>query len=213
MIVIATNNGFVHLKELLDSFCNIDMYDEKILIVDTISTDENHINFLNLTPALYANLDITITKTPYRGFDTGAYIHAYENYESELYIFLHDSIIIKNSNFVKDIKNYLEENDVVSFFCFNFVRCGDDEWKKFMKSCTGSEYYDRAIFGPMFACKKEVLSNINTKELEIPDNKNKQTAYEAIWMHLFKSINKKVFCLNEYGEESQYINKKILIRN
>jgi hypothetical protein len=213
MIVIATNNGFIHLKELLDSFCNIDMCNEKILIIDTISTDENHINFLKLIPALYANLDITVTKTPYRGFDTGAYIYAYENYESELYIFLHDSITIKNSNFVRDIKNYLEENDVVSFFCFNFMGYGNDEWKEFMKLCTGSEYYDRAIFGPMFACKKEVLSNINTKELEIPSNKNKQTAYEAIWMYLFKSINKKVFCLNEYGEESQYINKKNLKRN
>ena len=95
MIVVATNNGFIYLKELLDSFKDIDLCNEKIFIIDTISNDINHLNFLKQINNLYPNLDIEITTTPHRKFDTGAYIYAYQNINSDNYIFLHDSVTIK----------------------------------------------------------------------------------------------------------------------
>ena len=215
MIVVATNNGFIYLKELLDSFKDIDLCNEKIFIIDTISNDINHLNFLKQINNLYPNLDIEITTTPHRKFDTGAYIYAYQNINSDNYIFLHDSVTIKNKNFIKVVKEQLNENNVVSFSCFNFMGYGGNEWKDFFKNNTNEEKYEIGFFGPMFACKKSVLDKINFENLILPTNKNQQACFEGIWPTLFKKNNIEIICMDQSSVkfESEYLSKKIIHRD
>lgn len=215
MIVIATNNGYLYLKELLDSFSNVDICDEEIIIVDTKSNDLLHLDFLKNVKGLYPNLKINVTETPNRNFDTGAYIHTYKNFKSKNYIFLHDSIIIKSRNFIKDIKEFLDENQVVVFSYFNFMGYGDLEWKTFFNKNTGLDKYEIGIFGPMFACNIGVLDNIDFDKLELPINKNQQACFEGIWPTIFKNNNTNMLLLEESNGtfNSKYIYKKIIHRN
>lgn len=215
MIVIATNNGHVYLKELLDSMKNIEFCGEQILVVDTISTDDVHLNFLNELNTLYPELNITVTTTPYRKFDTGAYIYAYKNYKSDVYIFLHDSTVVKNNDFIKDVKSHLNTYDVVCYNSFNFMGVGGAEWNEFFKKNTGEDLYNRGIFGPMFACTKTALDKIDFDKLELPTTKNQQACYEGIWYTLFEKSDSKIFSMDTYagGFCSSYLTKKFLHRD
>lgn len=215
MVVIATNNGYLYLKELLNSMKDVDFCDEQILIVDTMSDDETHLKFLKQINILYPKLDIIIANTPYRRFDTGAYIYAYKNYESDNYIFLHDSITIIDNNFIKDVKEYLKNNEVVAYNCFEFAGMGDTEWKEFFKINTGEEKYKMGIFGPMFACNKRTLDKINLDTLQLPQTKNQQACFEGIWYTIFEKNNIEVFSMDLFTNSfnSKYLDKKIIHRN
>jgi hypothetical protein len=215
MIVIATNNGYKHLKDLLDSMSKFDFSTEKLLVIDTISNDENHLNFLQNLQNIYPNLNISISTTPYRKFDTGAYLYAYKNFDSEYFIFLHDSITIKDGNFIQVVKDTLKDNDIVSFSCFNFMGYGDQEWKEFFKKNTNEDKYEIGIFGPMFACKKSTLDKINFDHLELPNNKNQQACYEGIWPTIFLKNNLKIYCMDNSTTnfQSKYLTKKIIHRD
>lgn len=215
MIVIATNNGHICLSELLNSMTNIDICNEKILIIDTISDDVSSIDYLKQVNSLYPKLDITIETTPYRGFDTGAYIYAYNEYNVDTYIFLHDSVTISNKNFIKDIHSYLRTHDVVAYNCFDFMGNGDGEWQTFFEQNTGRETYKMGIFGPMFACNRVALDGIKVHDIIIPTNKNQQTCFEGIWYTLFDENNIDVFPLDMYVNKftSNYLTKKLLIRH
>lgn len=215
MVVIATNNGYIYLRELLNSMKDVEFCDEKILIVDTVSTDTNHLHFLSEIHNLYPELDITVTTTPYRRFDTGAYIYSYKNYKSDIYIFLHDSVTVKNNNFIKDVKFYLNTYDVVCYNSFDFMGVGDTEWQEFFTRNTGEVTYKKGIFGPMFASTRKALDKIDFDNLELPKTKNQQACYEGIWYTLFEKNDIEMFSMDIFNHSfsSNYLNKKIIHRD
>jgi hypothetical protein len=215
MVVIATNNGYIYLKELLASMEFVEMCNEEIIIVDTMSDDTNHLEFLNEIESLYPSLNIKVVTTPYRKFDTGAYIYAYQNYISDYYIFLHDSVTIKNVNFIKHIKDYLKKYNVVSYNSFQFLGNGGSEWLDFFKKNTGEETYKMGIFGPMFACNRIAFDAIDVDRLILPQTKNQQACYEGIWYTIFDKNDIEIFSIEMFDNifNSKYLNKKIIHRN
>lgn len=198
MIVIATNNGKSQLEKLLKSLEEIH---KEMIIVDTGSNDIDHVNYLK---SLNKKSNYTVTKTPNKNYDTGAYVWAYQNFKSEIYHFLHDSIQIKKNTFFDDVELFLEDYDVVAYIKFNFLGYGDDNWKSIFYKNTGDHIYDYGIFGPMFSIKRSSFNIINVENIKLPVNKTEQTAFEGIWPMIFKSYNLNVKTLEEYD------NSKIL---
>jgi hypothetical protein len=186
MIVIATNNGKQYLSELLTDFENIGVNDE-IAIVDTQSNDENSLNFLEeLNKNNPYKLNVTIHQTPYRGFDTGAYIYAINNFSSDRFYFMQDSIRIKTIEYFNEIDKKLIEGTVVCLLRFDPNLFDSNDQINFCNSNFGSIDYDNGIFGPIFSITKNDIEKIDKKYLIYPTNKMEQMAMERGWSILFK---------------------------
>jgi len=214
MIVIATNNGKLYLKRLFNSISNHNI-NEKVLIVDTGSTDEDHLNYLK---ELEKKDNVEVTQTPYKCYDTGAYIWAYNNFTADVYHFMHDSIEIKDPEFLQKVNTELKDADVVSYITFNFAGYGDKDWQDFLIKNIGHYDYKIGIFGPMFSIKKESLNKLPIEKLSLPINKNQQTAFEGIWPEFFTQHNMSIKSLAEHDHSHiindgyPHIKKTLLIR-
>jgi hypothetical protein len=214
MIVIATNNGKEHLVNLIFSIHQHGI-NEKILVVDTNSSDPEHLQYLESLK----NRGIEVTTTPGRNFDTGAYLWAYQNYAAETYHFMHDSIMIKSRTFITDINALLNDYDVIPYIWFTHMGHGDINWKDFMDANKVSYNYTYGIFGPMFSCKKTTLDKLPLGELVLPKDKTQQTAFESIWPMFFESNGLRVhkghlFDINAiYSDTYPHIMKKLPRRN
>lgn len=199
MIVISTNNGKNYLNNLLESLEKINLYNQKILIVDTGSTDNEYIKNIKY------NKNIIIDKTNYCGYDTGAYIHAFNNYEDDFYICLQDSILIKNENFVYDILKKIKDNNVVPLLTFPPGIYDSDEQKSWLLDKIGSFHYNKGIFGPMFCINKKALELIDKKYFVIPTNKILQQAMERGWSIIFEKYNLNIEQLEEDTWNAEYL--------
>ncbi len=209
MIVIATNNGKQFLENLLKDIESC-KFSDKISIIDTQSTDAESIEYLNelINNKNKFNLNITIYKTPYRGFDTGAYIYAINNINSEYYIFLQDSIRIKNNMFFQEIYNRLKPNTVIPLITFEGNRWDTDEQKNFAIKYFNTIEFDKGIFGPIFAARNEDLQKIDKSLLFYPTNKQQQQAMERIWCIIFNKYNFIISPLEgDYDDDKLFNNK------
>ena len=214
MIVIAKNNGKIYLERLLNSISDLGI-NEKILIVDTGSTDDNHLNYLKELENLE---NITVTQTPYKCYDTGAYMWAYNNFVEDNYHFMHDSIKLKDSEFINNCNSLLNNYDVVSYISFEFVGYGDEDWKQFFLKNAKTYEHKFGIFGPMFSIKRKTLDKLPIKNLTLPINKNQQTAMESIWPTFFLEHKLSIYSMELYNhyrlinDMYSHFEKTLLIR-
>ena len=125
MIVIATNNSCVErvcrgsgivinnfLERILNSIERID-YIGDVLVVDTGSDDLKSILYLDELKNSNFKFNLIIDKSPNKNYSTGAYIYAFYNYVSDYYIFLQDSVEIKDINFIETVENMIIEDNVI----------------------------------------------------------------------------------------------------
>jgi hypothetical protein len=186
MIVIATNNGKPYLLELLKDFQKIGISDE-IAIIDTQSTDAESLEFLeSLKIKNEFGLNINVYKTPYRGFDTGAYIYAINNLKSDRFYFMQDSIKIKSIEYFNEINKRLKIGTIVPLITFGPHLYDENEQINFCYENFDSIEYDKGIFGPIFAITNEDVQKIDKKYLVYPTNKMLQMGMERGWAVLFK---------------------------
>jgi hypothetical protein len=186
MIVIATNNGKPYLLELLSDFQRIGVSDE-ISIIDTQSTDIESLEFLeSLKIKNDFGLKINVYQTPYRGFDTGAYIYAINNLKSDKFYFMQDSIKIKSIEYFNEINKRLKVGTVVPLITFGPHLYDENEQIIFCYENFDSIEYDKGIFGPIFAITNEDVRKIDKKYLVYPTNKMLQMGMERGWSVLFK---------------------------
>ncbi len=183
MIVIATNNGSTHLPRLLGSIEEYGTGGHQVLIVDTGSTSEEHLEYLgSLDTEKY-----TVTRTPYKGYDTGAYVWAFHNFPSDGYIFLHDSTEVLSSDWVKDFES--SGADLCSYCGFpmafpasNFDNLAQAEYLSVRGLASGSTR--EGIFGPIFYAKRSALVVMDKRFLlarAIPYDKEGQAGMERGW--------------------------------
>lgn len=116
MIVIASHDRIDFLKNLLTQLHSIDLNGHTILVVDTNSTDKYFLENIDGLTKSFPN--VLFDRKDYDCWDSGAYIHAYNNYISDRYIFLQDSIEITNPNVIIEWDNMLNLNDVVPMYNF-----------------------------------------------------------------------------------------------
>jgi hypothetical protein len=185
MIVIATNNGKNHLIELL-SVINVINPECGVSIIDTQSNDEETIKFLNeLDEKNPYRFKLQIHQTPYRGFDSGAYMYAINNIKAERFYFIQDSIRIKTLNFFKNIDSKLKPGTVVPLITFPANTYDSQEQIDFCLNNFGKAEFSQGIFGPMFAIMNEDAQKIDKKHLVWPTNKMLQMGLERGWGVLF----------------------------
>jgi len=209
MIIIATNNGKNYLNNLLISFESFNIK-KPIHIIDTGSTDIDCIGFLEdiKSNKIFKDLNILTHKTPYKGFDSGAYIYAIQNIESEKYYFLHDSITIKDFNFFNKIDEKLKSGVVVPLIVFNSNKYDNQDQIDFSLNKIGVSEFDFGIFGPMFAITKNDVSKIKKSLNFFPTKKNEQMAMERVWPALFKKYNILIDPLEGFYSYSKIVNKQ-----
>lgn len=142
MVCISTNNGIKYLPELIKSLRYI-----PYTIIDTGSTDPEFLEYLKtLENVLYTD----------GGWCLGAYKHAVENIDADWYFFMHDSMRIKNRNFLDKFKNC----EVCGWLSFPMFFDNQSQFST-MSSLYPGETPDKGIFGPIFYATKDALDKIN----------------------------------------------------
>lgn len=189
MIIIATNNGKRNLSELLENLREFGL-GRSVCIIDTGSTDQDSIDFLNeLSEVNDYNFEIEIHQTPYKGYDTGAYIYAINNIKSERYYFFQDSLRIKTKDFFNLIDSKLKPGKVVPLITFGENLYDYPEQIEFCIKNFGSHEFEKGIFGPMFSILSEDAQKIDKKFLVYPTNKSLQMGMERGWAVIFGKYN------------------------
>jgi hypothetical protein len=189
MIVVATNNGINFLPNLLSDLEKLNI-EEEISIIDTQSNDSEFIDYLeNLKSFNKFNLNINVYQTPYKGFDTGAYIYAIQNLKSDRFIFLQDSIRIKNMGFFNLIDEKLKTSNVVTLLTFDGNWWDNQIQKDFSLKHFGTTIFETGIFGPMFTISYLDSQKIEKNLLIYPENKEQQKAMERCWDIIFKKTS------------------------
>lgn len=184
LIVVATNNGSKVLPPLLESLEQHGRGGCDLLLVDTGTTEAAS---LELLEALRGQ-GVAVTKTPYRGYDTGAYLWAYREREAETYLFLHDSLMATQPGWTA---HFLTGDPVVALAAFPMAF--DDEaqldWLLTRFPADQMRPVSQGIFGPIFAARREALLTLERRGFlnAIPSNKNEQQAMERGWAIAFAS--------------------------
>ena len=191
MIVIAAYNSVDYIENLLNSI-RTSMIDEDVLVVCTCPKQTDFIE------AMGRHLDTTEypfkvqhTVTPYSGYDTGAYIWAYQNYKDDYYIFLHDSIVANHDQWFERFKSFRSEEVLNAWCYFGILTAYDPEHTAFflpkMHEYPIIDDNYPGIFGPMFQISRKALQMIDEKyDLTrfIPTYKNEACAMERGWTYL-----------------------------
>jgi len=186
MIVVASHNKIDLLDNMLKTLSSINLNNNEVLIVDTNSDNEEYKDFFIQCSKKYPFIFDRKNDTCW---DSGAYIHAYNNYPSNKYIFLQDSITIKNPKIIPMWENFLNIYEVVPFINFGY---GYEPFQKeFSEKLLDSipDYPVDAIFGPIFGVRKETLDRIPKEWLTIiPSNKLDGNGMERRWSLMFHLI-------------------------
>ena len=195
MIIIATNNGLDNLPRLLRSIEDTNKLNIPISIIDTGSTDVKFLDYLD-------NFDIKYTIYKINGgYDSGAYIYAYENIKSEYYIFLQDSIEITSSEFYEIALDSIQDSYFLALYVFTnpegLGTCEEALFSYFSESDFNSTKW--GVFGPMFACSRDIMGKLYDSNLYfIPKNKEEQMAMERGWGIMVRKLNIPLVFLDHY---------------
>lgn len=185
MIVIATNNGKDLLINLLSDLENINP-ECGVSIIDTQSTDIESQTFLNdIELNNPYKFDIKVHRTPYRGYDSGAYIYAMNNIKADRFYFLQDSIRIKDINIFDNFDKKLKTGTIVSLITVPSNLYDNQEQIDFCLKTYGKKDFTKGIFGPMFSILNEDVQKINKKFLVYPTSKILQMGLERGWAIIF----------------------------
>jgi hypothetical protein len=192
MIVIAAYNKIDYIINLLNSIDGTIDLDERVLVTCTCPKEQEFISSVSkLINESNYTFDISYTVTPYSGYDSGAYIWAYQNYHDNYYIFLHDTVQANHLNWFKAFKTFRDEMTINTwcFFNINDETCHTDFFLEKINahySLNGS----KGVFGPIFQISKTALSLIDQRfDLTkfIPSNKMEAAAMERGWAYIANS--------------------------
>lgn len=215
MIVIATYDNVKVLETLLLSLNNTSDLDEEVLVIGTDPKKTDMISYLQNMPVEKYKFKIKYDVTPYAGYDSGAYIYAYKKYKSEYYIFLQDSLSIKDPEWLNIFKKERSEKKVVSW-----IKVKMKWWRNTQEKYVKSKFKDSVrmpshlIFGPIFQCHISFLNKINEEfniDNFIPTDKvNGQSGMERGWAILCENLDFELISLED--EVWDFKNKKLFLK-
>jgi hypothetical protein len=201
MIVLATHDRVDLLESMLNKLNEINLNGHEVLIIDTNSTNQDYLNYFNQIKEKY---NFNFVRLNYTCWDSGAYIYALQNYYSDKYIFLQDSLHITNPNLFVYIDNLLDQYDVVPFFNFNYIydHYQQKEWVEEGLDFTSLPKY--GIFGPIFGATNNILQKLPHDWLKFPNKKYQGNGMERRWSLMFHLVNANKHYLNEATEEESH---------
>lgn len=184
MIVISTNNGINYLPRLLNSIDVHGTCGHTVCIVDTGSTEPEFIHYLD-------SLDTSkyIIHKQLGGYDTGAYIYAYNTYNEAEYIFMHDSMEVLSNTWVDEFTAC--NKDVCYYSAFDLFFDSPEHFDWVVNKGIYTPRTTHGIFGPIFYIKRTVLDAISIKfdlNSVIPLNKIEQQIMERGWAMMIDSV-------------------------
>ena len=189
MIVIAAHDRIDLLAQMLKRLKDVDLNKHEILVVDTNSTNKEFlngiVNLINEYPG------IKFERKAYTCWDSGAFIHGYRNYRRARYIFLQDSIYIKNPNLIVELDAMLDVVDVAAIIDFKYGY-QDETHRGWVEEDLGdiTSWPERGIFGSMFAVRRSALDKLFPAWLnKQPLNKVQAIGMERRWSLMFHLTN------------------------
>jgi len=214
MIVIAAYNKIDYTVDLLNSINGTVNLNERVLIVCTCPLK---LEFIDSVKQLVENSNYTFnidyTVTPYSGYDSGAYIWAYQNYYDDYYIFLQDSIRVNHLDWFTRFKSF-RHNMTINTWCFFIINDEDTHTKFFLEKINGHKSLNGSIgiFGPIFQISRTALNLIDQKfnlTKFIPSTKVEATAMERGWAYIADAIGLQVNHIDGHysRNESDYQHK------
>lgn len=187
-IIIATNNGKKFLIPLLESIeRHGGIFNHRVSIVDTGSTDAESIAYLD---ELKRNEKYSVNITPYKGYDTGAYIWAYKNFQDDEFLFMHDSMEVAEEGWLQDFGH--PPNAVKAYASFGMTfDYGTDQQQRLIDLGIYNPDSATGIMGPIFCVPRTVLDSLDQRfDLKrlIPQKKTDQQGMERGWAMLFDTM-------------------------
>lgn len=194
----------------------INLNGHEVLIVNTNSTNEEFLERFVKLKGVYQ--DFIFKSLDYTCWDSGAYIYSIQNFKSDKYIFLQDSLEILDKNYIVYFDELLDNYDVVPHCEYDYqYRTYLDEIDNTYKPIKEikdwiedgiifESYPPKGIFGPIFGAKSELLNKIPNKWLKHPRNKDEGMSMENRWSLMFHSLNAKKMCLEDIMD-MRYIKK------
>lgn len=190
VVVVATNNGKVNLERFFSR-----PHRHPVVVVDTGSTD----------PASTAYLDevrknpsvLGVLHTPYRGYDTGAYLWAYFYLGAVFknYLFLQDSMFPRDDDYVEKMLTPLGSKWGVHAWAGFDLAIWDSEMQaravgymlKHPTRQVNSGLPTHGIFGPTFLASRDALDYLRDTHLlpSWPTHKEMAQAMERAWAIAF----------------------------
>lgn len=189
MIVIATNNGMKYLPSLLASLELHGTGDHEVLVMDTGSSNPEFLTYLKEIGDREWPFKLAVDRTPFSGYDTGAYIHAYRTREADTYVFMQDSVLVKSAGWIHAFESRLTFNvGCVPWLVFPMQWDNQDQIDWIQAKYRTNQWPPFGIFGPIFCATKEALDMLDSRRyLEvIPSNKIEQQAMERGWATAFE---------------------------
>lgn len=188
MIVVAAYDSLDYVRDFLDSISNSNI-DESVLIVCTCPKQISFIQSLEafLLEANYP-FKLSHTVTPYSGYDSGAYIWAYNMHIDDYYVFLHDSVVANHPMWLERFKAFRRE-DILNTWCYFDIVDESPHTDFFLPKIGGHPSLNGypGVFGPMFQISRKALIQIDSKYTLnnfIPTNKTEACAMERGWTYL-----------------------------
>lgn len=206
MIVIACYNDVEIVQLNVESILKTKNLDENILLV---STDPSKIFLINYLQELEKKYDLIKYFVPNNiSFDSGAYINAYFNYIDEYYIFLQDSVIVNDTNWLNQFKKLRSPNNLNAWITFDMPRWDYQNQKDWVLSKFSNNiiHPHQGIFGPIFQISRQLLDKMNDMYNLlnfIPDTKINAMGMERGWAYLSANTNSSIN--NIEGEYSNII--------
>ena len=203
MIVISTNNGAQWLPALIKSLEIYGPTEEEYLVVDTQSSDQEYWEWVQKLPT-QTSLKVKVTQTPYAGRDTGAIVWAYRNFPADEYMFLHDTLIVKEVGWLDKFREVMPELGVVAWKYFDYEWYNDQATADFVMNAIGyNDNHKIGIFGPIMYTNRKTLDLFESKKLleAIPTCKAEMQAMELGWVAICYAAKVPLLALYKHNHD------------
>jgi len=188
MIVVATHNGKDHLPVLLESLERHGVGGHDVLILDTGSTCRASLELLREVESRKWPFRLEVGKTPYQAYDSGAYVHAFRNWDAEGYLFMQDSVKPKRDDWVSAFESKATYGvGCVPWLIFPMQWNSQEQVDWLISTCGVNDWPPHGVFGPIFYAPRSAMESLDAKGfLDIlPSDKTQQMAMERIWPTVF----------------------------
>lgn len=165
MIVIATHNGKNYLKDLLSDIKSFNIPNNKVCIVDNLSTNQSDLEYLEQLK----KEDYNILHNPKSTFELGAFVYATNILKDGVWFSMQDSIRIKEDIFSYVIPK-LTLNNIYTFLTFTYAKYDNNDDRRFLMSRYGTMKYSKGVYASSIFALDEVVEKVKN-DFVIPQNK------------------------------------------
>jgi hypothetical protein len=183
MIVIASHNGEIHLKNLLKDISSFGIPNNKVCVVDNLSDSPSHLNYLKLLKEQEYN----ILYNPKSTYELGALKYAIENIQDDVWFSMQDSNRIKY-NIFSEVTPKLTKNNIYTFLTFQRGIYDSPDDNTFLLMKMGTLYYSKGIFASSIFALDEVIQKTKNDWI-IPTSKIESQATERALSIVFDRHN------------------------